>query len=163
MQLNLRKANENDMEEVLLLIQELASFENEPEMVEVTVNQLKEDGFGVKPSFEVIVAEVGQQIVGMALFYFRYSTWKGKTIHLEDLIVKESFRGKGIGRKLYTEVLEHAHGLGLKRVEWNVLDWNKVAIDFYESTGARILQDWRVVQMDEKGLNQFINQNHASS
>ena len=163
MELNLRKAKENDMEDVLLLIRELASFENEPEMVEVTVSQLKEDGFGVKPAFEVIVAEADQQIVGMALFYFRYSTWKGKTIHVEDLIVKESFRGMGIGRKLYTEVLKYAHGLGLKRVEWNVLDWNKVAIDFYASTGAKMLKDWRVVQMDEKGLNQFISQNHASS
>ena len=153
----LRKAEPSDMKAVLSLIRELAAFENEPGAVEITERQLREDGFGPNPSFEAIVAEMHGTVVGMALFYYRYSTWKGKTIHLEDLIVKEDYRNKGVGSKLYTEVLRVAHGKGLKRVEWNVLDWNKVAIDFYESTGAKLLQDWRVVQMDEQGLRNYLN------
>jgi len=153
----LRKAEPSDMKAVLALIRELAAFENEPGAVEITENQLREDGFGPGPFFEAIVAEMHGAVVGMALFYYRYSTWKGRTIHLEDLIVKEAYRSKGIGSKLYTEVLRIAHSKGLKRVEWNVLDWNKVAIDFYESTGAKLLPDWRVVQMDERGLENYLN------
>ncbi len=153
----LRKAEPSDMKDVLSLIKELAAFENEPGAVEITEKQLIEDGFGPSPYFEVIVAETQGTVVGMALFYYRYSTWKGRTIHLEDLIVKEDYRNKGFGSKLYTEVLRVAHGKGLKRVEWNVLDWNKVAIDFYESTGAKLLPDWRVVQMDEQGLRNYLN------
>ncbi len=153
----LRKAEPSDMKAVLSLIKELAAFENEPGAVEITEKQLREDGFGPSPYFEVIVAETQGTVVGMALFYYRYSTWKGRTIHLEDLIVKEDYRNKGFGSKLYTEVLRVAHGKGLKRVEWNVLDWNKVAIDFYESTGAKLLPDWRVVQMDEQGLRNYLN------
>ncbi len=153
----LRKAEPSDMKAVLSLIRELAAFENEPGAVEITEKQLREDGFGPSPYFEVIVAETQGTVVGMALFYYRYSTWKGRTIHLEDLIVKEDYRNKGFGSKLYTEVLRLAHGKGLKRVEWNVLDWNKVAIDFYESTGAKLMPDWRVVQMDEQGLRNYLN------
>ena len=153
----LRKAEPSDMKAVLSLIRELAAFENEPGAVEITEKQLREDGFGPSPYFEVIVAETQGTVVGMALFYYRYSTWKGRTIHLEDLIVKEDYRNKGFGSLLYTEVLRIAHGKGLKRVEWNVLDWNKVAIDFYESTGAKLLPDWRVVQMDEQGLRNYLN------
>jgi len=90
------------------------------------------------------------------VFYHRYSTWKGNSIHLEDLIVKNKHRSKGIGKKLYTSVLKYAYDLGLKRVSWEVLDWNKPAIDFYETTGAGILEDWRVVHMNEKALKNFI-------
>ena len=153
----LRKAEPSDMKAVLSLIRELAAFENEPGAVEITERQLREDGFGPNPSFEVIVADTQGTVVGMALFYYRYSTWKGRTIHLEDLIVKEDYRNKGFGSKLYTEVLRVAHGKGLKRVEWNVLEWNKVALDFYESTGAKLMPDWRVVQMDEQGLRNYLN------
>lgn len=157
MDVNLRKAEPSDMTAVLSLIKELAAFENEPEAVEITEKQLREDGFGQTPSFQAIVAEINGKVIGMALFYYRYSTWKGRTIHLEDLIVNESYRNKGIGAKLYAEVLRYAQAQGLKRVEWNVLDWNKVAIDFYESTGAKLLEGWRVVQMDEQALQKYIN------
>ncbi|MFD1314259.1 GNAT family N-acetyltransferase [Namhaeicola litoreus] len=157
MQVIIRKANESDMKSVLSLINDLAIFEKEPHMVEVTEAQLIEDGFGEKPAFEALLAEVNGQVVGMALYYERYSTWKGKTIHLEDLIVKETHRNQGLGTKLYNEVLKTAQSRGYKRVEWNVLDWNKVAIDFYESTGAKILESWRVVQMDKAGLENYLN------
>lgn len=158
MSLKLRKAIKTDMESVLILIKELATFEKEPDAVEVTVDELIKDGFGKKPAFEVFVAELDNEIVGMALFYQRYSTWKGKTIHLEDLIVKQSLRGKGIGNALYTKTLKYAYDLGVKRVEWAVLDWNTIAIDFYKSTGATLFNDWRVVQMEENALKQFIQE-----
>ncbi len=156
MQVIIRKANKTDMKAVLSLINDLAIFEKEPEMVEVTENQLIKDGFGEHPAFEALLAEVDGKVVGMALYYERYSTWKGKTIHLEDLIIKDSYRNQGLGTQLYNEVLKTAKARGYKRVEWNVLDWNKVAIDFYASTGAKILEDWRVVQMDEGGLEKYL-------
>jgi len=154
--MNIRKANPSDMPSVLRLIKELAKFENEPEAVEVTVDNLVDNGFKKNPAFKVYVAEIEERIVGMALFYERYSTWKGKAIHLEDLIVEEKFRGKGIGRALYTEVLKYAYEFNFKRVAWEVLDWNKPAIEFYESTGAKILKTWRVVQMDQRSLFHYV-------
>jgi len=162
-QMNIREANPSDMPSVLRLIKELAKFENEPEAVEVTVENLINSGFKKNPAFKAYVAEIEERIVGMALFYERYSTWKGKAIHLEDLIVEEKYRGKGIGNALYSEVLKYAYKYNFKRVAWEVLDWNTPAIDFYESTGAKILKGWRVVHMDEKSLSHFtknLNQNN---
>ena len=89
----------------------------------------------------------------------RYSTWKGPIVHLEDLIVTEKKRKLGVGKALYTRVLKYAHGLGVKRVSWEVIDWNTNAIDFYESTGATILSDWSVVQMSEENLEKFVKNN----
>ena len=106
MNLKLRNAIESDMGSVLKLIKELALFENEPEAVEVTQTTLVKDGFGTDPKFYVFVAELDDEIVGMALFYKRYSTWKGKALHLEDLIIREKHRGKGIGNALYIKGFE---------------------------------------------------------
>lgn len=153
--MNIRKGTEGDMPEVLALIKELATFEKEPKAVEVTVDELLRDGFGDSPLFHTFVAERDGEIIGMALFYYRYSTWKGKTIHLEDLIVKEQFRGTGAGSALYKEVIKFAAHKKVRRVEWVVLDWNTPAIKFYEKSGAMILSDWRTVHMDEKGMTQF--------
>src|SRR5687768_8060005 len=102
--MNIRNGKPEDMSEVLALIQELAHFEKEPEAVIITVEDLVRDGFGPNPLFHVFVAEFDKEIVGIALYYYRYSTWKGKTIHLEDLIVKESMRGTGVGYALYSEI-----------------------------------------------------------
>ncbi|MFD2563873.1 GNAT family N-acetyltransferase [Aquimarina rubra] len=153
----IRDAVANDMPQVLSLIEELAIFENEPDAVEVTAEELVRDGFGEQPLFHCFVAEVKDEIVGLALVYFRFSTWKGKTVHLEDLIVRESKRGTGIGMALYKRVMLYGKEQGVKRVEWNVLDWNKPAVDFYLKSGAKILEGWQVVQMDEKGLNTFVS------
>ena len=153
----IRKATKNDMPSVLELIQELATFEKEPDAVVVTVDDLIRDGFSENPLFQCFVAEVENEIIGMALYYYRYSTWKGKTIHLEDLIVKESKRGTGAGFALYKEIIKQGKADNVRRIEWNVLDWNTPAIDFYEKSGARVLGDWRVVHMDEKGIEQFLN------
>ena len=155
--MHIRKGTPEDMPAVLELIKELAAFEKEPEAVVVTADDLLRDGFGSNPLFHTFVAEVEGEIVGMALYYYRYSTWKGKTIHLEDLIVKEKMRGTGIGMALYTEIMKQGKADGVRRIEWNVLDWNQNAIDFYEKSGARILDDWRVVQMTEEELRTFLN------
>lgn len=158
MSFNLRKATPNDMPRVLELIQELAVYEKEPEAVIITAEDLTRDGFGENPLFNCVVAEMDGKIRGMALFYFRYSTWKGKTVHLEDLIVQEDFRGKGLGKALYQEVMKFAKMQQVKRVEWVVLDWNTSAADFYESTGANVMRDWNTVQFDEQARNRFLNQ-----
>ena len=152
----IRKATKNDMPSVLELIQELATFEKEPDAVVVTVDDLIRDGFSENPLFQCFVAEVDGEIIGMALFYYRYSTWKGKTIHLEDLIVKESKRRTGAGFALYKEIIKQGKAENVRRIEWNVLDWNTPAIDFYEKSGAKVLGDWRVVHMDEEGIERFL-------
>lgn len=163
--MNIRKGEKKDMPAVLDLIRELAIFEKEPDAVVVTVADLERDGFGENPLFYTFVAEVdndssdseqAKQIVGMALYYYRYSTWKGRTIHLEDLIVKEKMRGSGIGLALYTKIIEQGKADNVRRIEWNVLDWNTPAIEFYKKSGAKILADWDVVQMDEQGINDFL-------
>lgn len=155
--MNIRKGEIDDMTAVLGLIQELAVFEKEPDAVVVSVDDLVRDGFGEKPLFHTFVAELNGEIIGMALYYYRYSTWKGKTIHLEDLIVKEAHRGTGAGLALYTEIMKQGKKDGVRRIEWNVLDWNEPAIRFYEKSGAKVLDDWRVVQMDEEGIERFLN------
>ena len=155
--MTIRKATKNDMPSVLELIQELATFEKEPDAVVVTVDDLVRDGFSENPLFQCFVAEVENEIIGMALYYYRYSTWKGKTIHLEDLIVKENKRGTGVGFALYKEIIKQGKAENVRRIEWNVLDWNTPAIDFYEKSGAKVLGDWRVVHMDENGIEQFLN------
>ncbi|UPQ80745.1 GNAT family N-acetyltransferase [Flavobacterium azooxidireducens] len=155
--MNIRKGEIDDMTAVLGLIQELAVFEKEPDAVVVSVDDLVRDGFGENPLFHTFVAELNGEIIGMALYYYRYSTWKGKTIHLEDLIVKEAHRGTGAGLALYTEIMKQGKKDGVRRIEWNVLDWNEPAIRFYEKSGAKVLDDWRVVQMDEEGIERFLN------
>lgn len=153
MSFKIRKAHSEDLPEVLGLIQELATFENEPKAVEVTIEELQKDYD--KELFSCIVAESEGTVIGLALYYNRYSTWKGKTIHLEDLIVTQSHRGKGIGKALLNVIVAEAKSSDVRRVEWCVLDWNANAINFYESTGAAILKDWYLVQLDKRGIDNF--------
>lgn len=151
-----RKGTPEDMQAVLDLIQELAEFEKEPEAVVITVDDLIRDGFGSQPLFHVFVAEVDQTIVGIALYYYRYSTWRGKTIHLEDLVVKQSVRGTGIGYALYSEIIKKGKIDKVRRIEWAVLDWNTPAIEFYENSGAKVYDEWKIVQMDEESIHYFV-------
>lgn len=157
--MNIRKGNKEDMTGVLALIQELAEFEKEPRAVLITADDLVRDGFGSNPLFHVFVAEVENEIVGIALYYYRYSTWKGKIIHLEDLVVKDKMRGTGLGYALYSEIIKQGKRDNVRRIDWHVLDWNTSAIDFYKKTGANVLNDWSVVQMDEAAINHFVDNN----
>jgi len=156
MEYTIRKARIEDMEQVLNLVQELADFEKEPDAVEVTKDDLVKDGFGEQKMFQCFVAETEKGIVGIALVYPRYSTWKGPVIHLEDLIVSENMRGTGLGTALLDQVVKYGAELGVKRISWEVLDWNEPAIDFYEKKGANVLRDWDVVHLDEEGIKNYL-------
>ncbi|WP_166962597.1 GNAT family N-acetyltransferase [Yeosuana marina] len=157
MNFTIRNATKQDMPQVLNLIHELAIFEKEADAVEVTVSDLEQDGFGENPAFHCFVAEVNNKIEGMALVYFRYSTWKGKALHLEDLIVSEAMRGSGIGSKLLDEVVKYGYSLGVRRINWEVLDWNEPAIIFYEKNGANVMRDWNVVHLNEQAIKNYIS------
>ena len=159
MNFTIRVALKKDMVFVHQLITELAIFEKEPFAVEITVADLEKDGFSKDSKFKIFIAEEKGIIIGMALFYERYSTWKGKVIHLEDLIVTKSKRNLGVGKALYRTLMQYAFDNNFKRVAWEVLDWNKNAIDFYENTGAKILKGWHVVHMNEQKLKNFLNKN----
>ncbi|NJN50249.1 MAG: GNAT family N-acetyltransferase, partial [Polaribacter sp.] len=126
-------------------MKELAIFEKEPEAVIITEQDLLNHGFSEHPKFKFFVAEDADGVFGIALFYERYSTWKGPSIHLEDLMITAQKRKLGAGKALYTKVIEYAHQHNFKRVAWEVLDWNTNAINFYKSTGANYLNDWSVV------------------
>jgi GNAT superfamily N-acetyltransferase len=152
-----RLATKEDMPRVLELIQALADYEKEPDAVEVTVEYLIEDGFGEQPKFTCFVIEIEDKVEGLALVYPRYSTWKGPVIHLEDLIVNEAYRGNGLGTLLLNEVVKYGHNIGVKRICWEVLDWNESAITFYEKKGANVMRDWDVVQLDEIGIKNYIS------
>lgn len=149
----IRKTKREDLSAVLTLIKELAKFEKELNSVEINLEDLTNDfSDGL---FDCLIAEKQGSIIGIALYYNRYSTWKGKTIHLEDLIVTKSERGIGVGKALLNELVLLAKSSNIRRVEWNVLDWNKKAIDFYENVGATILKNWLVVQLDEKSIKRY--------
>ncbi|MCL6274595.1 GNAT family N-acetyltransferase [Muricauda sp. 2012CJ35-5] len=152
----IRDAKKEDMTQVLELIQELALFEKEPNAVEVTVADLQRDGFGDKKLFHCFVAEKMDRLVGIALIYPRYSTWKGPVVHLEDLIVAKEMRGSGLGTALLDQVVKYGHDLGVKRISWEVLDWNEPAITFYEKKGANVMRDWDVVQLNEAGIKSYV-------
>ncbi len=156
MEYTIREALPEDMSQVLELVHELAVFEKEPNEVEVTVGDLVKDGFSEPKKFRCFVAESWTAIVGMALVYPRYSTWKGPVIHLEDLIITEKMRGSGLGTALLNKVVQYGHSLGVKRISWEVLDWNEPAINFYESKGAKVMRDWDVVQLNERGIEKFL-------
>ena len=157
----IRKAEKKDSLAILNLIKELALFEKEPESVKLKLSDIENDGFGTKPLFECIVAEINERVIGMAIYYPRYSTWNGPTIHLEDLIVSEQYKSKGIGTQLYSNFIKMAFNSGVKRVEWNVLDWNSPAINFYKKSGAKVLDDWRSVQMHRSEMKKYLkNKEH---
>jgi GNAT superfamily N-acetyltransferase len=148
MSIVIRDAIREDVPAMFELIKELALYEKAPEQVTNTVDQMYEDGFGENPIFHTIVSEVEGEIVGMALYYFRYSTWKGKRLYLEDLIVSETMRGRGLGEKLLNEIIEKARQMACTGLMWQVLDWNEPAINFYKKFGARFDEGWVNVHID---------------
>ena len=140
--LSVRRGTQADLPRLLALIQELADYERAPDEVEVTVATLTEDGFGPNPAFQFFVGLVEDSVQGIALYYTKYSTWKGKCMYLEDLVVAESHRGCGLGRMLFDAVALEAKRANVKRMEWQVLAWNKPAIGFYKSLDAVLDPEW---------------------
>ena len=140
--LKIRPATKEDMEAVHSLICELAVYEHAGDEVTNTVEQLKRDGFGEEKVFECLVADINNEVVGFALFYTSYSTWKGTCIYLEDFLVTERMRRKGIGEKLFNAVHEIAKQRKAKRFEWQVLEWNTPAIEFYKKANASLDPEW---------------------
>lgn len=162
MEFTIRKAEKTDAASLLGLIRELAIFEREPEAVVVTEKDIQIHGFGPTPLFHCIVAEKNHTVVGMALFYPRYSTWKGPTFHLEDLIVTEVHKGKGVGTALYQAFIAEAYEAGVNRIEWVVLDWNTPAVQFYKNSGAKVLEEWNTVQMDRDAMDAYLKKRNES-
>lgn len=155
MTFSIRKATKKDMPRVLELIVELAVYEKEPDAVDITVEDLIRNGFEDPKQFTCFVAECNDCIEGIALVYHRFSTWKGRVLHLEDLIVSQHMRGSGIGSALLKTVVDYGIETEVKRVSWEVLDWNTSAISFYENKGATIKKDWYLVQLDDTAMKQF--------
>ncbi|HRH63317.1 MAG TPA: GNAT family N-acetyltransferase [Bacteroidia bacterium] len=149
---NIRKGKASDLPQVLELIKELALYEKAPQEVTVTLTELIEDSFGDKPVFYFFVAEQGSEILGTAIYYIKYSTWKGRCVYLEDIIVKESQRGKNIGTNLFKAVLLESKNLGAKRMEWQVLDWNTPALHFYEKFNALVDPSWVNCKLTEEQI-----------
>ncbi|WP_162056077.1 GNAT family N-acetyltransferase [Pontibacter pamirensis] len=155
MEIEIRKGNIDDLPQVHALIMELAEFERAPLEVTNTLEDLERDGFGENPIYKIFVAEAAEGIVGIALYYIAYSTWKGRTIYLEDLVVTEKLRRAGIGRKLFKAVAQEAKELGAKRFRWQVLEWNEPAIAFYKSIGADLDAEWINCTLTEEQIQNF--------
>ncbi|MCO6499487.1 MAG: GNAT family N-acetyltransferase [Vicingus serpentipes] len=142
MNVSIRTAKKNDLPQVLALVKELALYEKAPEEVTITLQDLEEDGFGEHPLFWIILAEYEDEIVGMSFYYIRYSTWKGKCLYLEDIVVKEKYRGNRIGELLFEETIKAAKAMNAKLMTWQVLDWNEPAIHFYKKFNAELDGEW---------------------
>ena len=142
MEVNIRYAVKEDCPQLLNLIQELADYEKAPNEVTVSPEHFAESGFGQHPVWWSFVAEVENKIVGFALYYIRYSTWKGQAMYLEDIIVTEKMRGQKIGKLLFDRLIEEARDKKLDRICWQVLDWNEPAIHFYKKYKSNFDAEW---------------------
>ena len=154
--LSIRSGIVSDVALLMTLIQEFATFERLP--VAIAEEQLRQDGFGAQPKFRILIAEYDGQPAGYALFFDCYSSFQGRGIFLEDLFVRQSLRGKNVGRALLAHVArmaEEVNGFGLM---FNVLDWNQKAIEFYKKIGATFLDDWKTVCLKNKALHDLASQ-----
>ena len=142
MEINIRRAVREDCPRLLELVQELATYERAPNEVSVTLEHFTESGFGEKPVWWAFVAEEGKLVQGFALYYIRYSTWKGQAMYLDDIIVTEEARGKGIGKLLFDRLIEEAKEKRWNRIIWQVLEWNEPAINFYKKYNAIFEHEW---------------------
>ncbi|WP_462247556.1 N-acetyltransferase family protein [Ekhidna sp.] len=146
--LELRKGIKADIPQIFELIKELAIYENGLDQVTNSIEKMEEDGFGEHPIYEFIVAEEKGEIIGGAIYYYRYSTWKGKRMYLEDLIVTESKRGSGTGKLLFDEMLAIAKANHCTGMMWQVLDWNEPAINFYKKYNTNFDGEWINCNLD---------------
>ena len=149
----IREGKKKDIPQVLELIKELAKYENAIDQVENTVENLKKDGFGKNPLYKLFVADYDKKIVGMGLIYYRYSTWKGKRLYLEDLIVNNKYRRKGIGSKLFNAILRYGRKKSCNGLMFQVLNWNKVGINFYKKYNVQFDDEWLNCYVDIKKIN----------
>lgn len=142
MEIIIRKAVKTDCARMMELIQELAVYEKAPDEVTVTLSHFEESGFGANPVWWAFVAEVQGVVIGMALYYVRYSTWKGQRMYLEDILVTEDMRGQKIGSLLFDALIAEAKEKGFNGMNWQVLDWNEPAINFYKKYNANFDPEW---------------------
>ena len=138
----IRLGNQSDLPRVLELVRELAAFEKAPDEVEVTIDEMANWGFGKDKIFDFFVLEKQARIIGLALYYYKYSTWKGKCLFLEDIIVTEAMRGRKIGKLLFDQLIEEAKEKKFNRIIWQVLEWNEPAINFYKKYNADFDPEW---------------------
>ena len=150
--MHIRLATEADVPAILTLIHALAIYEREPDAVQIGESELRRDGFGPQSLFECLIADDEGEAAGFALYFPIYSTWRGPSIHLEDLFVQPSHRGRGIGKALLGYVAAIAMERGCTRMQWDVLDWNTPAIDFYRGCGAIMLEPWRIMRVTGAAL-----------
>jgi len=163
--MKVRRGVKEDLQGVLALINELARYEKAADEVSVTLEQLARDGFSAKGGsasggeasklFEMIVAEDGDSIVGMALYYFGYSTWKGKMLYLDDIVVNEKYRRNGVGKQLFDAVLLEAKKRKVKQLRFHVLDWNEPAINFYKKNNVKFEEEWITCKLSEEQINEI--------
>ena len=156
MNIEIRKGTESDIPAALNLVKELATYEKATDEVEVTVEEMTNWGFGIDKQFDFYIALENDSIVGLALYYFKYSTWKGKCLFLEDIIVTESKRGKGYGKLLFDKVVEVSQEMNVRRMEWQVLDWNTPAIEFYKKYDATFDGEWINCKLTNHHLKQYL-------
>lgn len=157
MAINIRSATKEDAPFILQMIQALAEFEREPNSVTISLEQLTEDGFGTTPLYTSVILELNQKPVGFALFYNRYSTWQGKTLYLEDLFVIPEARGHGLGMATMKYLAQLAIDTKCVRFEWQVLDWNQAAIDFYTSFSTQLMPEWVNCRLSSDGIKALAN------
>ena len=151
----IRKGLKSDIPQVVELVKELAAYEKAPDEVAVTIEEMELDGFGTNPIFQFFVAEVDGKTVGISLYYIKYSTWKGRCVFLEDIIVTEEYRKYGIGKKLFDEVVKVAKEMGARRMEWQVLEWNEPAIKFYKKVNSQFDSEWVNCKLSEEQIQEY--------
>ena len=154
---HIREGVDGDLPRVLELVRELAAYERALGEVSNTLQAMKEDGFGKNSIFGFFVAEVDQEIVGVSLYYYRYSTWKGKRLYLEDIIVTERMRGQGIGKLLFEATLHYSLNQNCTGMMWQVLDWNEPAINFYKKYSAKMDGEWVNCTLEADEIRQILS------
>ena len=142
MNITIRRAVREDCSRILELVKELAIYERAPDEVTVTLKHFEQSGFGERPVWWAFVAELDGRVEGFALYYIRFSTWKGQRLYLEDFVVTEKLRGQGIGKRLFDRLMVEAKEKGLNAIVWQVLEWNEPAIGFYKKIGANLDPEW---------------------
>lgn len=155
----IRQGRKEDLPSVLELVKELAEFEKAPHEVTNTISMMEEDGFGPNPVYGFFVCESSGNLIGLSLYYWRYSTWKGKRLYLEDIIVTEKERGKGIGKMLFDRTMEKAVEENCTGMTWQVLDWNEPAIKFYQKYGANMSDEWMNCNLEAHQIRSVLRRN----